>query len=823
MNNDSRIAVYRQHSLVKVKRHPLKTFKVPKVWPRIDPSMIAGTQELSHQYGRELRTTLIAINYEDEDRNVVLETVDSDCPFYELAESLMQVFGVHDKPSYTKQRNVRKRNGKFNGRSFGDGRRGAPKPVVLVFNNLESSLGRLFRSNKQFKRAVRSGETSVKVTIGDGELEIAKLIPGGSGCSFEFYWRNGGQIVRIIGKSINSYLDGKPADNAKSFLGRTIAVEVSEEWSHRSWESFSEQEKDVLRSHVATEAQIARELYEGLYDWLQGIDPHIIRRDGTLPSSAAGAGIKIAFSMSEVEEWDRPTDRVTQVGALSVAGGRYFTHVDPGYFDDLHLYDGKSWHGFLMSLLPDPATCRYIDIAPGAFDIDQWIGQFGCLCISGTVHDTSNPPIREHDLTTRRLRYIKSSFTRIWTTIPEIVIGVVSGRMSVTHIHDGVHMVGSNEHSFLRKFAMRMEAIKDTAEEGSPLYILSKKLTNYVPGKLIEIYNNHPYIDPVDRKIMVPLDAGKSYKEIVNAYVDGSERLEELATKLFNESRFQDEDDEMTFGKFLDRHLPSSATTGPYYLPMHGSQIWGMSSAQLGLVASLTNAISGYTDGFITIGDASSKLEQYRNTIQKAGYEAPSTGFGSFQPKISNGRGWIVKPGLWSIRYQHIDTETGEVTQRQKDALHGLPDLDSNDAWDVISRIAESKRYSYQSVSRPATLMEAYQQHIEPGTMISQPVTLDIGKPESSAVDVDRSVKLLQSINNNLANSSSISVPTMESSRGCVKLLSEYGLTHVEIAERTGVSVKVINDISRGHRPGHKHLEALQQLVAQVESRLAVS
>jgi hypothetical protein len=83
--------------------------------------------------------------------------------------------------------------------------------------------------------------------------------------------------------------------------------------------------------------------------------------------------------------------------------------------------------GFLMSLLPDPATCQYVDIAPGAFDIDQWIGQFGCMCISGTVHDSINPPIREHNLATRRLRYIKGSFTRVWTTIPEIVIGVVSG------------------------------------------------------------------------------------------------------------------------------------------------------------------------------------------------------------------------------------------------------------------------------------------------------------------------------------------------------------------------------------------------------------
>lgn len=67
-----------------------------------------------------------------------------------------------------------------------------------------------------------------------------------------------------------------------------------------------------------------------------------------------------------------------------------------------------------------------------------------------------------------------------------------------------------------------------------------------------------------------------------------------------------------------------------------------MSSAQLGLAASITGAISGYTDSLITIGDPSGKLNQYRNIIQESGYEAPATGWGSFQPKIMNGSGWIV-------------------------------------------------------------------------------------------------------------------------------------------------------------------------------------
>ncbi len=818
VNNNS-IAVYRQHSLVKVRRHPLKVYKTSKVYSQIDPSRIAGAQELSHPHGKELRTTLIAISYYNEEHNVVLETVDSDTPFYELAEALRSVFGVHDKPSYTAQRKSRNRikDGKLIKER--DGRRNPPKPIVLVFNNLESSLGRLFRNNKQFRRAVRSSETSVRVPIRDGELEIAKLVPGGSGCSFEFYWRKDGQVIRIIGKSISGYLDSTPQVNAKAFLDRTIVVEVSEEWNHQQWNSFSDEERELLKSYAAEEAQIARNLYDGMYSWLKDIDPHIIRRDGTLPNSAAGAGIKIAFSMAEVEEWERPSDRVTQIGALSVAGGRSVWHGNPGYYDNLYMYDGKSWHGFLMSQLPDPATCQYVDIAPGVFDINQWIGQYGCMCISGTVLDTVNPPIRDHDPVLRRLKYVKTAFTRVWADIPGIVMGVVSGRLNVTHIHDGIHIVGSSEHSFLRKFATRMDAIKQSAEEDSPLYTLAKKFVNSVPGKLIEIYNNHPYIDPVDRKVMVPLDAHRHYKEIVDSYISGREELEELATQLFNQSKYQDEDDEQTLGNMLSRHLPPNATTGPYYLPMHGSQIWGMSSAQLGLAATLTHAISGYTDSLITVGDASEGLSRYREIVQEAGYEAPETGWGSFQPKIVNGHGWIATPGLWSIRY--IDHNTGEVLQ--KDALHRLTNLGNRDPWEVIQYICEHKEYSYEAESRPSTLLEAYQHKIEPGTPISQSVTVSINNPEKEQHNAEQSQKLLQSINNSLANSSSIDVPTTQSSKGCLSLLSGYGVNNTSVANILGISVKTANDIANGRRPGHKHLERLQQLVVQVESQLAIA
>lgn len=819
------IVVYKQHTPHKVKRHPLKTFKVPKIYDRIDPDRVVGCHLVSNRHGKELRTSLVAANFYNSEHDITIETIDCDNPVIKLFNHILQVYGEHDTPSRTKQREVRQRDNLPNANgSYRDGRRKVPPPVILVFNDLEAALGRLFRNNLQFRRSVMAGQKSTSITIDDCEIEIAQLTPGGSGCSFEVYVRKDRQIVRIFGRSIKGYLSENSDANAESFLGHTDDIPIPGDWSRRQWNSLSADEQELLRQHVAREANIARELYECFYEELSAIDPHIVRRNKSLPNSIAGAGAKIAFSMSSKESFDRPSDRVTQMGALSYAGGRQFIHASPDEYNDLYLYDAKSFHGFLMMQPPDPATCEYIDINPGAFHIEQWLGQFGAMCISGTVHDTLNPPIRDHDFTTRRLRYVTETFIRTWASIPEIVLGVISGRLSVTHIHDGIHMVGSNEQSFLRKFALKMNAIKESAIDGSPRYTFAKLLMNAVPGKLAEINSRHPYIDSTSRRAMVPVDSFKHRKDLLDAYYKGNEQLEETANRLFAESKHPDT--EITFGTLLDRYLPHNATTGAYYLPMHAVQITGMSSALLGLAASYTNAISGYTDSLITIGDASTGLAKYRSIVQEAGYEAPETGMGSFQSKIEEGYGYIVKPGLWVIRWEHIDKQTGEVTTQQKEALHGLADLGDKDPWDVIHHIVDTKHYSYSSQARPAHLMEAYRAHIEPGTPISQSKTLHTTpkKTEITTQEVNHSRQLVQDATDYLSHTSSHDVPTNQTAMGCIKMLSNLGLDYSFIAEATEIPLNTIKAIASGRRPGDKHLAKLQKLVAEVEpSFLAAS
>jgi hypothetical protein len=840
----SDLVVYRDHALVRVRQHPLKSvdtpdgtkevFTKPKKWPSLPPDRNIGITQVSQPNGNELHTCLIALDFLDSRHNTLLETAGLENPVLPVLDHILSVRDDDGKPIYaehipdsrTRERPMRERNNK-KGR---DGRRKLPKPFTLISHNWELDLGRLFRYNQQFKRTVRAGQPGITIHIEDWELEITQLNPGGSGCAFTILARKDGLIMRLLGKSIKGHLKSNASDNAASLLDRYDLTIPPDSWNKKQWTSFTPEDMEFLLSYVTTSANIARELYEDLVARYSSISQYVTRRDGTLPTSVAGAGIKIALSKLEVEEFERPSWRVQQSGALIVAGARVFMNIKPGYYENIYQYDGVSWHGFLMGQLPDPLTSKYVDIKPGAFHVEDWLGQYGSTQISGIEHSPDrNRPLRFHDTEVRRLGYIRGTFTRAWAPIPEIVYGVMSGKLTVTHIHDGIHIVGSNENSFLRQFVLDMEAIRRHEIAGSPTYKLIKDATNVVAGKLIQINTGHPFIGKMARGVLMPIDPWRGFKRYKDTYIDlmdahvaGIEDLKSEADGMYKHSKFPDR--AMTFGTFLDSRLAPSATTGAYYLPMHGAQIWGESSARLGLLATATDAISGYADSIITIGDASEGITKYNNMVREFGYVAPETGMGSLQPKITHGYGWILGPGAWAIRYPDIDVETGEVRgERQKNALHNLPELeDASDdyIWNTICHIIESRNHTYTTKARPTTLKEAYKLKVEPGTPVSYSHTFSVSK-EETAHDVKRTQKYLQEANESLAHKSSHDIGSTKTALGCVKILISYGYDYDEIASITKISRSIIKDISNSKSIGKKYLEKLQQTVIQSEHSLA--
>src|SRR5712691_9268613 len=154
-------------------------FRRPKVYEPINPRYLVGldTESFSNKnYGGELRTNLVQLDFCDSDTSVVLDTTEKMYPIEAVFDALWNAYAVQEIcPSETKQRRKRTRSDGYHR----DGRRQYVQPVVLIAHNLEYDLGRLIRNHQQFRRAIQTGNNSVRILIGTYEIEIASLIPTG--------------------------------------------------------------------------------------------------------------------------------------------------------------------------------------------------------------------------------------------------------------------------------------------------------------------------------------------------------------------------------------------------------------------------------------------------------------------------------------------------------------------------------------------------------------------------------------------------------------------------------------------------------------------
>jgi len=737
----ARIHAYKMHRPIVVQLHYRDTFKKTGVYERLPPDRIIGVDSESFQnsdYGAELkkrttkygkmieeykgglRTNLVAINFADPSKNIVLETRDDNFPIEPVFDSFYPLFAEIDlRPSRTSQRDIRERpDGKHR-----DERRQWVEPIVLIFFNLEYDLGRLIRNHPQFQRVIATSMQSQHIQAGKYDIEIVQLTPTGSSASFEFYVRYDGKIMRIIGRDAWAYIKSSLEEAAETFLGQKKDY-LDKDAFNQLWEEMTDKQIARLKDYVATDARLTRELYEVLIELLTSIDKHVICRNGILPKSAAGAAAKMAFAIASQEEWTRPTTHFMEMGALSYAGGRVFNRR-PGIYDHINVYDEDFAHGFIASELPDPALCAYIDIEPGWYDHYRWIGQWGCMMIDGEGLDPRYPALRVHDQQNLRLRYLYGPFRKVWATIPEIVLGVESGRLRVEYIHKGVQIqdIGSNENSFLRKFELKMYELKKSHPKGSPIYQLAKLLGHSLAGKLAEVNLDRPYIHDFAIGIPFPvvgnlLESKEVFQQLMDIYIRlGPDGLESLADDLIalypNAKRTE------PFKNIVQYHTPPLGKAGAYYLPVHASQITGMASARLGLAAWCTSAISGHTDSLFTIGEQTEGFQLFHEIEQSAGYESPEEGMGSFRKEVSNAHGVLLRGNFYVIRWTDIDRETGEVHENERRATHGLPAMNPSEVYDYLMQLYAEGHITYETKRIPRKLRESSMRGVEPGVFES--------------------------------------------------------------------------------------------------------
>jgi len=831
------IAVIRDHQTVYVKEHPLneisKTGGKHGPWTPLGPDRRVGVEEWSMMVGEEYMTIFIALDFSDPRYNVVLCTIGLDNPaelVYAYLHNLRDdkgnwIYSEHNKPGNTKVRPLSERVDSETGWKNRGKYRKLPKSVEFIAHRLDLLQGRKFRNNAQMRKTIRADEEGTEIDLGDGKLEIMKNLPGGDSANFQFLYRKDDRVTRLVGRSIKGLDPGTtPVQNADVYLGRHDLEPPPDKWRKRQYSSLSEDEIKYLKNYVATSANIARCLYEKIAENDRKISPYVTRRDGTHPPSVASAAMRIALSYLEKESFPKPEWRVQQIGALTAAGGNVRMYGKPGFYKHVYLYDFNLDYGHLGGELPSPATCTYPDIAPGQFDIEHWQDHHFHMAISGILLPTKFHPLRVHDPVRGRLHYLEPGpFAQQWFAGASIAFGVKRGVLKVTHIHDGIEIVGSNEHSFLRKFNHEMSKLKEQQPEGSPLYNRIKRMVHVVPGKLLQVNTGHPYIEPLAKETPMPIDTHRFYerhqdvtKEMFNAYNQGLRPLRDLADGMYEHSKYQDQS--IQFGDYLNTHLGSKARVGAFYLPAHGSLILDEAHARITLLAEMMgdSSIATATDSVLAIGDQSEAVARYIAFVRSMGRDAPETGMGSIRPKIKDGWGYIISPVKWAIRYYADDG-----TIKQKNALHEMGELENADddtIWDAMKKLAEGKQYSYNTKARPATYLEAIKLKIEPGTFVSHRQVVNLEKEEITQ-DATKSQQILAKTTNALAAASEYKLGTTETARGCVKILKSYGLEYTEIAEMTEIALSTLKLIASGKKSGTKSHEKLRQAIQQIENQ----
>lgn len=725
--NSKTIHGYKQHQPCTIVLPARDTFKVPKTYKPIDDSRIVGfdTESFhSREYGAQfdektqlwrngLRT--ISVQLYAKEWKTILYTLHDEYPLLKVLNTLFPIYAVkEERPSRTRQRNRRVRS---DGKVTRDGRRQYVPPVLLVAHNLEYDYARLVRNHPSFARALRIGDTSVRFQFFDYEIELAENMPYGNTPHFEWYVRKDKHIMRIIGRDSFSYLKTSLANAALALQLRAQKDERMPVF-HLAYEELTHEQQEWLYRYALKDAEVVREVYRALMRLLRGIDEHVITKSGLLPKSAPGAAARIAFSKACVPEWPCPPVWAQEMGSLAYAGARCFCRK-PDYYDKVSIYDISSAYPYVMAQLPDPATCAYIKIENAKFRIEQFKGKWGVLCISGYSNDKYYPALRVHDTKNKRLQYVYGEFDKIWATIPEIVIGVVSNRLQVDYIYEGCVLVGDNKKSFLRLFVEELYDIKNSTSKDNPLHVLAKLLLNSLYGKLIETHITKHTLETDVALSEVPTYEDEHIQQqclatILKAYLESGydgmlETIEDFVEQY-----------PPTKTKLLNDILPKAKVyAGNYYLAMHAANVTGFVSAQLGLAAHYTRAVAGHTDSLFVESyipdDTRERFRLYQLKMREAGYTVPlfEHNLGSFVEEITDAYGIVVKHNLYYLEYKG---KNGELLRKY--AHHGLPHVDIEQLPLLLSTFLRTGKLHYETKQHPTRLRQTARVEKEAGEFV---------------------------------------------------------------------------------------------------------
>ena len=700
---------------------------------RVEDICSIDTESLTS--GGDLTTLLVPVQFHD--RGVLIETPDGRGMLEKVFAAMWQQAGwpeVEERPSRTAQRRRRGRGG-----THRDGERQTLSPKLAVFFNFPYDIGRLLADRHGVLRTLAAGADSYEIALSEEwRLEIRKMVLGNAS-SFDWRIRHPSTktAMRLLGIDMTGYWKTSLANAAKS-LGITEKIDIEtmiENIYERSRESLNDEEWELFKSYALGDVRTTVDLYTRTCELLVKIDSRVVRKNGVIPPSAPGASARMVFAKAfdkhdHLHEWKRYPAWADQMGCDSYYGGRAFCRR-PGIHSLMASFDLKSAYPSAMAQLPDPVTVQMSRIHEGRFVLEWYRGRYGVLCVSGTERSDTMPAFRVHDdASGGRLRYVSGAFHRQWVTIPECVIGVLRGTLTIDRVHDGVVMIGSSEESFIRAGIADFFAIKEDKNNEKALQDMAKLLANSFYGKLIEVTCTDYMIG---EEILMPLfeERGEIARTIALIFacsgIQNPERVywgKDGATQKLAMAEYRRAAEKLVIPGAPDAavaaiycyvealnvagepRLPDKSTTvgryvsgfkhykcGQYFMPVYASQVTGLTSAMVGLMAECLNAWQGDTDSVhfqlpegMTSGTLLPGYERYFDVMKEAGYHAPrkladgswydaileaSPNLGSWEEECPEPslESILVRPKLYSHKFHEGSLPKGGT---YKQARHGF-------------------------------------------------------------------------------------------------------------------------------------------------------
>lgn len=417
------------------------------------------------------------------------------------------------------------------------------------------------------------------------------------------------------------------------------------------------------------------------------------------------------------------------------AGGRT-GGIYHGVINNVSVIDIHSSYPASMTTLPSfSETMQYIKyLNPEELTQEELldiINENHCFMrISGEELNSRYPSlVRE---SSGKLTPIYGLFENVSTTGVECCVGIKSGDLKISKVHDLVILVEMEEPSILpfKKFAESAYSRKANSEKDSSEYISAKLVLNSSYGKLIESRTETFVADEVKNIILPYTKAVKEqfskmyYEEYIKSLGENSEKdFEEIYPDLVEQILSNFEENEIEYASFGKLSL-TKLEYGRYAIPAGASLITATSRARLLAVIKSTQSIYWDTDSaFIKDFDNIKVIEQLKEAsswlpdfIQdvKMGDE-----LGDLDCEIKNASGYLA-----GVKRYYLDNEIHrncktkdnkdvcnncelEKKCKVKKAVHGIPTAPFQQAEEMIQKLAMGENNIYEGRERPKGVKES--------------------------------------------------------------------------------------------------------------------